>query len=84
MTSHSLTVRAYEYEDACVHCREYILASAAEKEEVIMGKVRGTEYDYDNLPPFRTLCEAVALIDGVDFNNIFDRFSDERPAAFPR
>ena len=76
--------KAYEYEDACVHCAEYILAAAAEKEEVIMGKVRGTEYDYGNLPPFKTLCDSVALLEGVDFNNAFDRFSDERPAAFDR
>ncbi|CAB9508839.1 expressed unknown protein [Seminavis robusta] len=49
-----------------------------------MGKTVGTEYDHSGLPPFKTLCESVALLDGVDFNNIFDRFSDERPAAFTR
>jgi hypothetical protein len=49
-----------------------------------MGKVVGTEYDFFDLPPFPTLREAVALLPGVDFNNQFDRFSDERPAAFRR
>ncbi|CAB9501892.1 expressed unknown protein [Seminavis robusta] len=78
------TTTAYEYENNCVHCPGYIEGSAQYKEAVIMGKVRGTEYDYSNLPEFKKLCDSVALLDGVDFNNIFDRFSDERPAAFGR
>ena len=75
---------SYEYEDACVHCPTYIQSSAYDKEQVIMGKIRGTEYNYDKLPDWKDLCTSVERFEGVDFNNIFDRFSDERPEAFDR
>ena len=74
----------YEFEDACVHCPEYVLSTAAYKEQVIMGKVRGTEYGDDNLPPWKGVCDFVKGIPSTDLNNVFDRFSDERPDAFDR
>jgi hypothetical protein len=71
-------------DDPCVHCPSYVQSTAAVKEEIIWQKVVKSEYDEGALPPFKTLCESVALLNKVDFNNIFDRFSDERPANFQR
>jgi hypothetical protein len=69
---------------SCVHCPEYVDATAAEKEAILYDKIVSTEYPRGDLPPWVPACDVDPLFEGVDFNNIFDRFSDERPANFHR
>lgn len=69
-------------EITCIHCPEYVQASAQQKEAVLWGdKISTTEYN--PLPDFVDFCESEALLasavsQGFDFGNQFDRFSDER------
>lgn len=84
VSKRSIFANAQDDDDPCVHCRAYVQSTAAIKEEVIWQKVVASEYKGAALPPFKTLCESVALFNNFDFNNIFDRFSDERPANFLR
>jgi len=72
---------------SCVHCPEYEVLSAQEKEAIIMGKIVATEYD--ELPAGRKLCDPVdrfneAIDDGIDMSHFFDRFSDSRPLDMAR
>ena len=67
----------------CVHCPEYVAATAAAKESVVMDKIVGTEYA--RLPPIKGACDVdYPWETTVDFNNQFDRFSDERSPGMDR
>ena len=66
-------------------CPEYVTSSAEEKEANIYSKIVSTEYKFGSLREFGDLCDAdQGLKSNIDFSNMFDRFSDERPANFPR
>ena len=71
----------------CVHCPEYVEASAATKEAILMDKIVASEYE--TLPPNQPFCSSFEIIQeeldaGMDVKHIFDRFSDERDAALRR
>ena len=57
-------------------------ASAAQKAAIIQDKIVTTEYATN--PDWPDICVVNELSAGRDLNNMFDRFSDERPADFPR
>lgn len=67
----------------CVHCPEYVAATAAEKEGIIMGKIM--ESEYETIPDLKGLCDVdFDWRNTVDFSNQFDRFSDERSPGMKR
>lgn len=74
----------FEDDINCIDCPGYESLSRTEKEETLYQRILDSEYPKENLPPFNTLCDVNPLIGETDFNNMFDRFSDERPYNFPR
>ena len=80
----SLQSIAKNEDEKCVHCPQYVNATAETKEEIIFDKIQSTEYEKGSYPKFFSICESNERAKGAKFNNIFDRFSDERPSNFRR
>ena len=80
----SLQSKAKIEDEKCVHCPQFVNATAEIKEEIIFDKIQSTEYSKDSYPEWFSFCESNERLKGIKFNNIFDRFSDERPDNFNR
>lgn len=71
-------------DERCVHCPQYVNATAEDKEAIIFNKIMSTEYEPGSLPEWFSLCESNQRMKNISFSNAFDLFSDERPDNFPR